>query len=126
MFRLATGKALAAKQTHVRVSFSADGLEDNQLTFRLQPNEGIDVTLRVKKPGFSHNTEPAVMNFDYTAAAHPDAYERVLVDAIRGDHQLFASSEEVLAAWRVLQPILDAWQGTEDDLVVYEPGSKEV
>jgi glucose-6-phosphate 1-dehydrogenase len=125
-FRLSTGKAMAGKQTMVRVTFHNDINTANQLTFRLQPNEGIDITLQVKKPGFSDETEPAVLNYDYTQAAHPDAYERVLIDAIRGDHQLFASSAEVLASWRVLQPVLDTWQHTSDDLLTYEPGSEVV
>jgi glucose-6-phosphate 1-dehydrogenase len=121
MFVLKTGKAMDRKQTFARLTF-ASGDSENQLTFRLQPNEGIDVTLQVKKPGFTAETLPAVMNFDYTLAAHPDAYERVLIDAIRGDHQLFASSEEVLLSWRVLQPILDVWQQGSGDLVPYRKG----
>jgi glucose-6-phosphate 1-dehydrogenase len=94
---------MSAKKTVVRVTFHNAITTPNQLTFRLQPNEGIDIILQVKKPGFADDTEPAMLNYDYTQAAHPDAYERVLIDAIRGDHQLFASSNEVLASWRVLQ-----------------------
>jgi glucose-6-phosphate 1-dehydrogenase len=125
-FRLSTGKAMAAKQTIVRVTFHNDINTATQLTFRLQPDEGIDITLQVKKPGFADDTEPAILNYDYTQAAHPDAYERVLIDAIRGDHQLFASSNEVMASWRVLQPVLDAWQASADDIILYDPGSEAV
>jgi glucose-6-phosphate 1-dehydrogenase len=125
-FRLSTGKAMSAKKTVVRVTFHNAITTPNQLTFRLQPNEGIDIILQVKKPGFADDTEPAMLNYDYTQAAHPDAYERVLIDAIRGDHQLFASSNEVLASWRVLQPVLDAWSQSADDLILYQPGSETV
>src|SRR5205085_2846311 len=52
----------------------------------------------------------------------PDAYEQVLVDAIRSKRSLFASSQEVLASWRILQPILDFWK-TDNQLVIYDPGS---
>ncbi len=123
---LTNGKALAAKQTLIRLTFGDNEANYNQLTFRLQPDEGIAVTLRVKEPGLEDKTEPDVMNFDYHVAGHPDAYERVLIDAMRGDHMLFASSEEVLASWRVLQPVLDVWEQGADDLVLYKPGAEAV
>jgi glucose-6-phosphate 1-dehydrogenase len=67
------------------------------------------------------------MDFSYAAAfggaGHPDAYERVLIDAVRGDHSLFATSDEVLESWRILQPVLDVWEQGSDDLVIYQPGS---
>ncbi|MCA9325842.1 glucose-6-phosphate dehydrogenase [Candidatus Saccharibacteria bacterium] len=122
--RLATGKKLARKSSMVRLTFKEPGNHDvkNMLTFRLQPNEGIDITLQAKRVGLEDATEPAWLNFDYSAAAHPDAYERVLIDAIRGDHMLFASSDEIIATWKVLQPVLDAWQAGSEDLIRYEPG----
>jgi glucose-6-phosphate 1-dehydrogenase len=52
-----------------------------------------------------------------------NAYERVLLDAIKGDQTVFASREEILASWRILQPVLDVWQAASDDLIIYEPGS---
>jgi glucose-6-phosphate 1-dehydrogenase len=52
----------------------------------------------------------------------PDAYQRVLIDAMRGDRSLFATSDEVLASWQLLQPILDAWQKDAGSLQTYEPG----
>ena len=122
--RLATGKMLSRKSSLVRLTFPDRLREDcdNLLTFRLQPNEGIDVTLQVKKPGLVDDTEAAALDFDYRDPGHRDAYERVLVDAIRGDHMLFASSDEVLASWRILQPVLDAWRQSSDDLMIYQPG----
>ncbi len=61
-------------------------------------------------------------NFD--DHGHPNAYERVLVDAIKGDQSLFTSSQEVLDSWRVVQPILDAWKAHHDDMIIYQPGSE--
>lgn len=125
---LTTGKALKLKQTEITVCFGADNEDNlNKLTFRVQPNEGIDVQLLVKKPGFDLQIQPAIMDFSYEATfdehGHPDAYERVLIDAIRGDHSLFATSQEVLASWHILQPILDSWQKDSSDLKTYAKGS---
>lgn len=120
---LRTGKKLGTKHTDIRLVFDKSADErHNTLRFRLQPNEGIDINLRVEAPGYEHRSIPAVLDYDYSQAAHPDAYERVLVDALHGDHALFASSEEVLASWQILQPIIDAWQRSSRDLIVYEPG----
>jgi glucose-6-phosphate 1-dehydrogenase len=55
--------------------------------------------------------------------APSNAYEKVFSDAIKGDHSLFASSPEILSSWRILQPVLDSWSQTSDDLIIYEPGS---
>lgn len=127
--RIITGKALEAKRTTITLTF-APNLQlgtSNRLTFRIQPNEGIDVELTVKRPGFEDKTEAVQMDFSYHGAfddpAHPDAYERVLLDAVRGDHSLFATSQEVLEAWRILQPVLTAWERDSDDLLSYRPGS---
>jgi glucose-6-phosphate 1-dehydrogenase len=123
--RLRTGKAMATKRTEITLSFGHLGPDaaDNKLTFRIQPNEGIDVQLLVKKPGFDNAVYPAKMDFSYQKTfddhGHPDAYERVLIDAIRGDHTLFATSQAVLASWRILQPILDHWAKDNSDLHLY-------
>ena len=125
---ISAGKSLKAKQVAVTVEFGQHGAATaNTLTFRIQPNEGIDIELAVKRPGFDNKIETVRMDFSYHGAfaepEHPDAYERVLVDAIKGDHTLFATSSEVLEAWRVLQPVLDAWGLDTTDIVVYEPNS---
>ena len=67
------------------------------------------------------------MSFLYQQAfdeyGHPNAYERVLVDAIKGDQSLFASSEEVLASWHILEPVINKWDSISDGLQIYEKGS---
>lgn len=125
---LRTGKKLAKKTTEVTVVFqeTADGGYANYLTIRLQPDEGITIDLRIKRPGFEAEMEHVQMQFNYGGkinAEHPDAYERVLVDCLRGDQTLFATSEETLASWRVVQPVLDAWQNNVSVLHRYEFGS---
>jgi glucose-6-phosphate 1-dehydrogenase len=127
-FRLSTGKALQERKTEISITFKEgnDGLS-NQLRFRIQPNEGIELDLVTKKPGFGDEVQHTVLNFSYQEGFgitnHPDAYERVLVDAVRGDHTLFATGEEVLASWRVVQPILDEWAKSSTDLKLYPAGS---
>jgi glucose-6-phosphate 1-dehydrogenase len=129
--RLSTGKALAERKTEVRVSFhGATGEANNHLRFRIQPNEGIELDLLTKKPGFNDELQTTAMDFsykhDFENHGHPDAYERVLVDAVRGDHTLFATSEEVLASWRVLQPVVNEWAKRSDDIVFYKPGTTDL
>lgn len=127
--RLITGKALAAKRTQIDVHFGTPiGHERNLLRFRIQPDEGIRLVLTAKKPGFAHETQDVEMDFNYQAHfdnhGHPDAYERVLIDAMRGDSLLFATSDEVLASWHALQPVLEQWQNDATELLPYEAGSK--
>jgi glucose-6-phosphate 1-dehydrogenase len=123
---LETGKALDSKQTDITIDFGESEREgNNQLTIHLQPNEGIGIGLYVKRPGLDNTIQVADMDFSYRATfddhGHPDAYERVLVDAIKGDQSLFSSSDEVIRSWQILQPILDRWQQT-DDLITYDVG----
>jgi glucose-6-phosphate 1-dehydrogenase len=127
--KLVTGKALDEHKTEVCVTFHGKPMAatSNQLRFRIQPNEGIELDLRTKKPGYTQESQTTAMDFsyhnDFDNHGHPNAYERVLVDAVRGDHTLFATSQEVLASWRIVQPVLDSWAKQSDDLQFYEPGS---
>ncbi len=130
---LRTGKALAEKRTDVRVRFHDSSRKTeavNDLIFRIQPNEGIRIHLLAKKPGYLDELEQVAMDFDYQSAfnanGHPDAYERVLVDAARGDHTLFTTSEEVLAAWKVVEQVQRAWSASDDGLIIYPKGSAAV
>lgn len=123
-----TGKGLSEKRTEIVVTFKNGQRPPNRLSFRISPNEGIEIELLAKKPGYAVDLQTARMDFSYNQNfddfAHPNAYERVLVDAIRGDHTLFATSQEVLAAWRVVQPVLDNWSSSDSsDLVQYAIGT---
>jgi glucose-6-phosphate 1-dehydrogenase len=128
---ITTGKSLREKRTEIILTFKNPHDEagaTNTLTFRLQPNEGIHLQLRVKQPGFETKLQEAVMDFSYAQAfgmdsGHPSAYERVLVDAVKGDRTLFATSAEVLASWRIIEPVITAWQGNDQGLQIYESGS---
>lgn len=122
-----TGKALAEKRTSITFTFKDKaGQQANALRFRIQPEEGIELGLLAKKPGFERELRPVIMDFSYAgnfAGPHPDAYERVLSDAVRGDRTLFASSQEVLAAWRIIDEVVKAWSASADDLQAYQPGT---
>ena len=122
-----TGKGLAEKKTEISVSFKAQSGDANRLRFRIQPNEGIELDLFTKKPGYDTELQTVAMDFSYNQNfadhEHPNAYERVLVDAVRGDHTLFATSQEVLAAWRIVQPVLNSWAADTSDLKSYPLGS---
>lgn len=120
---LRTGKALSQKVTEITVAFKDQAsAKRNHLTIRIQPQEGIVLDVTIKKPGFARQTQHVQMDFCYpgSEAAHPDAYERVLVDALQGDQTLFASSAEVLASWQVVEPILHAWRHNRSPLQPYQ------
>lgn len=124
--RLISGKALDAKYTEIRVHYKLFGEQaSNIVTLRLQPKEGIDVQMWVKKPGYTNQLERLPLHFTYGDhySTLPEAYERVLLDAIRSDHTLFASSNEVLASWRILVPIQQHWQMSKEAPILYAPGT---
>lgn len=126
---LQTGKKLAEKVTEIKIVFHDKNIPKphNTLIIRIQPNEGISLALRVKKPGFDKKVEEVPMDFYYSEAfetPHPDAYERVIVDVMRGDKTLFATSEEVIASWEIIEPILSAWDHNRAQLYKYEAGSR--
>ncbi len=123
-----TGKALSSKITEINMVFSGDSQDGrrNVLTLRIQPNEGIAIDLVIKRPGFEEAAEDVQLDFCYRdklALDHPEAYERVLYDAMRGDRTLFATNEEVLQCWRVTEPILKAWSDPAFPLEIYPKGS---
>lgn len=127
---LQNGKALDRKTTEIEFIFEDNGLPEagaNRLLFRLQPDEGIAVDLLAKRPGFADQTDKVSMNFAYASsfAGHtqPTAYERVLLDGLRGDQSLFASSAEILASWRIIDHVVAEWSKSPKGLHTYEPGS---
>lgn len=125
---VATGKSLNEKSTEIQITFKREDLgEANQLVLRMQPNEGIELYLWAKRPGYERELQHVTLDFSYqqhfAGAELPDAYERVFLDAMRSDHSLFTTSEEVLETWRVLDPIQQHWDMHTDDLVSYKPGA---
>lgn len=124
-----TGKALTDRVTEINVVFqdrSRRQSQPNILSIRIQPNEGISIMLQAKKPGLKNELQTVNMDFCYETSFNewqPDAYERVLVDAIVGDQTLFATSDEVLRCWQIIQPILDVWGSNQLPLYEYPKGS---
>ena len=122
---LKTGKSLSEKKTEIRLWYKHDVAgEANVLKLRIQPNEGIEIDLWVKKPGYEQEVAQLPFNFSYEQhfESLPEAYERVFVDAIRSDRSLFTTSDEVLETWRILEPVQRYWDMNTDDLVLYSPG----
>jgi glucose-6-phosphate 1-dehydrogenase len=137
-FYLRTGKRLARKVTEIAVTlkpvphlaFSQDGslgVQPNQLLLTLQPNEGVSLRLGAKIPGTRMIIRPVKMEFLYGTtflSQSPEAYERLITDAMRGDATLFTRNDEVEAQWQICDPILKAWTATPGPLPKYEAGSQ--
>jgi glucose-6-phosphate 1-dehydrogenase len=122
---LATGKRLKERATEIHITYRQEGeREANELILRLQPDEGVEMCLWTKRPGYEQQIEKRSLQFSYKEDERlPEAYEHVFLDAIRSDHTLFATSEEVLETWRILNPMQQAWEASPDDLKLYKPGS---
>lgn len=131
-FYLRTGKRLARRGSEILVHFKdvphslfdgdGRGLQPNQLVIRLQPKEGIRLRLSGKRLGTGMAVRPLELNLDQNPRKKlhiPDAYERLLIDAIAGRATLFVRRDEMDAAWRWIQPILDHWEETDDDPFPY-------
>jgi glucose-6-phosphate 1-dehydrogenase len=123
--KLTTGKALDKKVTEIRLRYKQEHVDEaNSLILRIQPNEGVEVDLLAKKPGYDREIQrfPLSFNYSHHFSGLPEAYERVFVDAIRSDRSLFTTSEEVLETWRILEPVQKAWDMNTSNLVLYERG----
>ena len=124
--RVSTGKALSHKTTEVRIHLKKlHEAQSNCIIFRIQPNEGIDIELFTKKPGYDREFETKELSFNFAEDEKlPDAYEQVIVDAIRSRKSLFTSSEEVLRAWEILEPVQTAWGMNNQPLRTYMQQSR--
>lgn len=118
---LATGKGMNVKTTEVRVHFrKSHESQTNCLIFNIQPHEGIEIELYTKRPGYDHELETQTLSFMYPADKKlPDAYEQVIVDAIRSRKSLFASGEEVIRSWEILSPVQEAWTALDEGIRIY-------
>jgi glucose-6-phosphate 1-dehydrogenase len=124
-FFLRTGKNLPVSTSEVRIQFRptphvlfaaecGQRLDPNSLVLRLQPDEGISLRFNGKVPGTSVQVSPVRMHFSYDAefgAYTPEAYERLLLEAMAGDATLFIRRDEVETAWRIVDGIRQAWDG---------------
>jgi glucose-6-phosphate 1-dehydrogenase len=136
-FYIRTGKALARKGTEIvitlkpvpHLAFQQEGslgVHPNQLILAVQPNEGVSMSLMAKIPGSRMRVRPVNMEFLYGTSfmsQSPEAYERLILDTMRGDATLFARDDEVEAAWRIVDPILEAWSKDTDPIPQYKAGS---
>jgi glucose-6-phosphate 1-dehydrogenase len=132
-----TGKRLARKVTEIAITLKpvphlafesqgSIGVQPNQLVLTMQPNEGVSLSLGAKIPGSRMRIRPVNMEFLYGTAflsQSPEAYERLILDAMRGDATLFTRDDEVEAQWRVIDPILESWSKGVPPLLEYPAGS---
>lgn len=127
-FYLRSGKALSAKATEITLQFKrvphylfAPNAEPspNSLSLCIQPNEGMHLRFATKQPGAGMRTTTQDMEFHYDERLLPDAYERLLLDALQGDASLFARSDEIAHAWRLIDGLI----AVAPPPILYEPGS---
>jgi glucose-6-phosphate 1-dehydrogenase len=136
-FYLRSGKAMSCRTTQIVVQFHEpphmlfpDGprsaVESNRLVIQVQPAEGIQLHFETKVPDAGMKLRQTDLDFRYQREFHgtmPEAYERLLLDALEGDASLFARSDEVEAAWEICDPILDEWQKSDEPpLYTYDSG----
>jgi glucose-6-phosphate 1-dehydrogenase len=136
-FYLRTGKRLAERMSEIVISFKAvphsifpEGagrINRNELVIRLQPDEGVKQWMMIKDPGpggMRLKHVPLDMTFaDAFSARNADAYERLLMDVVRGNQTLFMRRDEVEAAWKWVNPILSAWEETGQSAQTYTSGT---
>ncbi len=136
-FYLRTGKRLPTKVTEVVITFKPSPQRlfsseksfrspYNQLIIRIQPHEGLAMKFGMKIPGQGFHVKDVNMDFHYadlTDAEVPDAYERLILDCMRGDATLYALGDSVEAAWDFVDPILEAWKNNESKLFGYPAGT---
>jgi glucose-6-phosphate 1-dehydrogenase len=138
-FYLRTGKRLARKVTEIAVqlkpvphlflqSEGSIGVQPNQIILTVQPDEGVSISLGAKIPGTRMRIRPVNMEFHYGTSfvsQSPEAYERLILDAMRGDATLFTRNDEVEALWGIIDPILTAWrEDTSSPVPQYPAGSQ--
>jgi glucose-6-phosphate 1-dehydrogenase len=136
-FYLRTGKFLEEKLSEIVVRFRSPPLTlfqkqcqspvfPNDLVIRVQPDEGISWRLNGKVPGGQMNIQPVALDFFYHTTFHvepPEAYERLILDAMLGDQTLFIRGDEAEAAWAVIDPIEQAWAESKQPPQEYAPAS---
>jgi glucose-6-phosphate 1-dehydrogenase len=135
-FYLRTGKRMADQLAEIVVRFkaiphsifaqSANTFQPNCLVIRLQPDEGLQLNLMAKTPGDGMRLKPVELELDFRETfkmPRMEAYERLLLDVLRGQLTLFMRSDELEAAWEWVEPILNYWEQEESDPIPYAAGT---
>lgn len=135
-FYVRSGKRLPKRTTEITVVFhqvpnilflqKQQKHEQNVLSIRIQPNEGIALNMNCKVPGIALPVQPVKMDFkygNYFGLTPPEAYERLICDCILGDTTLFARGDEVIASWEFITPILEHWKNNPKAPYVYKAGT---
>jgi len=138
-FYLRSGKAMATKLSEITITFKRPPLEifgltnhhnssPNVLSICIQPDEGIHLSFDAKVPDRAQELRTVDMEFHYrnsfSNTVLPDAYERLLLDALNDDASLFARSDEIEKAWALIDPIIAGWKAEgAPPIAIYEPGS---
>ena len=137
-FYIRSGKRLKQKVSEIVVQFtrppailfgqnSSRPLSPNLLTIRVQPNEGVSLSLNSKTPGLETKLQPVNLSFGYDTtfgSNTPEAYERLILDAMVGDGTLFIRGDEAEQSWRLFSPVLESWQAMgANELEKYSAGT---
>ena len=138
-FYLRSGKRLPSKSTSIVIQFKSvphvmfplppgQSIRPNQLSIWLQPDEGMHLQFEVKVPGTLAEMRSVDMDFhyaeDFGRDAIPDAYERLLLDALQGDPSLYTRSDAIELAWGLVDPVLQSWERADaPPLLTYAPGT---
>ena len=135
-FYLRAGKRLGARVSEIVIAFrpvpysiflpESGAVHPNRLVLRVQPDEGVKLWLMARDPGPGLHLTCIPLQVSLAAAFHetiPDAYERLLMDVVRGDQTLFMRRDEVEAAWRWIDPIIAAWRAASEGPETYAPGT---
>ena len=138
-FYLRTGKRLARKVTEIAVTLKpvphvafqtsgSVGVQPNEIILTVQPDEGVSISIGAKIPGTRMRIRPVYMEFRYGTSflsESPEAYERLIVDTMRGEATLFTRNDEIEALWAIVDPILTAWkEDTTSPIPQYTAGSE--
>lgn len=135
-FYFFTGKKQSEKKSEITINFKStphqlfvgqcSGTSCNRLTISVQPNEGISLRFGLKIPGAGFEVKQVSMDFNYSSLSNvklPDAYERLLLDAMLGDSTLYTRSDALEASWKFIDPILNHWKEIGDkNLYTYKAG----
>jgi len=137
-FYLRTGKRLSSKYTEIAIifkevphsMFASIGLDDmpaNVLVFQIQPREGIMLNFQAKRPGAKTCISTLSMNFKYSeifSTEMPESYQRLLLDCMLGDQTLYTRQDTIETSWKILTPVLEAWENSDSSPIEYPAGAE--